>query len=217
MTYFKAAFAMLVIATMCQAGIIVVSNDGAATVGNWGVQNTATYGQTVTAPMTGTLSAFQFSLNAADAPINYAAYVYAWDQIAAWATGSALWTSGEQVYNSTSAGTPVGYTPNAPVVAGSMYVMFFTTSGLQSGASTSIISWNISDSASSYTGGNFVFMNNTDNFGLLNTQQWNDTWNGDLKFSATFTDGTVPEPSTVGLFVAGLTLLAGFARRRRSV
>jgi hypothetical protein len=207
---------MLAIATACQAGVIVVGAGSDSDVSLWGVPDTATYGQTVTAPMTGTLSAFQFYLNATGTPITYAAYVYAWDQAASQATGSALWTSGEQDYRSNSDDTPVGYTPNAPVVAGGMYVMLFTTSGLQSGASGSTISWKF-NSAASYTGGDFVFVNNGNDFSLLNTHRWDNFVTGDLKFSATFTDSAVPEPSTMGLFVAGLTLLAGFARRRSSV
>lgn len=217
MTYFKATFAMLAIATACQASVIVVSNEGGSYISRWGVPDSATYGQTITAPMTGALSAFQFYLSAAGMPIEYAAYVYAWDQAASRATGAALWTSGEQLYDSATPDTPVGYMPNAPVVAGGMYVMLFTTSGLQADAPQSVISWQFNHLPASYIGGSFVYMNNSDDLSLLNTQPWYNYSFGDLKFSATFTDSAVPEPSTVGLFVAGLTLLAGFARRRRSV
>ena len=71
-----------------------------------------------------------------------------------------------------------------------------------------------------YTGGNFVFNNNGDDFGLLSTTGWSDFGTSDLAFEMLFDNGAaptvIPEPSTILLMGTGMgILLVGIARKRR--
>jgi hypothetical protein len=68
-------------------------------------------------------------------------------------------------------------------------------------------------------GGGFVFYNNGNNFGLLNTTTWDNFADfGDLAFKAQFVGVAVPEPTTIvsGFVTLGLVLMPLVARFRRS-
>jgi len=104
---------------------------GGTEIRPFGRHNTATYGQTITAPTGATsLNDFSFWLENLQA-VSFKAYVYAWDQATSRATGSALFTSA--LIAGPTGGTPFTQitvnTGSTAVSAGAMYVMFFSTSG----------------------------------------------------------------------------------------
>ena len=184
----------------------------------WGVTDTATYGQTITTPTTGTeLTSFTFYLGpqySGSGPINYQAYVYAWDGTTNMATGSALYQSSMSTFTPNVSFNPVTFTPDINLTAGDQYVLFFSTSGLQSGQPDSTIYWGYSPS-DPYTGGGFVFLNNGDDQSQWTSTAWSVTI-VDLAFTADFAS-PVPEPRLAVLLCGmGFCLVAYRLRKRFS-
>jgi len=68
-----------------------------------------------------------------------------------------------------------------------------------------------------YANGNFVFMNNDSNFGLLSTNDWQQQAVIDLAFTMQLSSAQtpIPEPSTWLLLGIGLAGLVGAEVRRR--
>lgn len=194
--------------------------DGSQSIHPWGVGgNTATYGQSITTPADHYLTDFTFYINTQDA-INYQSYVYAWDGTKT--AGPALFSS--TVQSTTPAEGFQAYTTNTgslDLTAGSQYVLFFSTSGLQAGQPSDLSSWGFTGK-DSYVGGDLQFANNGDDLSALGTQQWASFIPGDLAFKANFASTNAlatPEPSEVasmGLGVLGLGALMLRARRRRA-
>lgn len=188
----------------------------------FGEFNTATYGQVVTVPAGVTqLDSFTFYLDDIQDPdfVDFHAFVHAWDGVKA--TGAQLFQSGAMsTTNNGGAGGFEAFTVNTggvPVAAGQEYVLYFSASllfdGDQGRANWGTINQN-AQAPDTQPGGNFVFMNNSNDLSLLTTNLWSQR-QGDLAFAASFSDGVVPEPSTallVGLGLAGLSL-----RKRRLV
>lgn len=208
------ALALALLSVTASAASITVAGDG--DIGSWGVLNTATYGQTLTAEGS-QLTDFTFYLgrrSGGSGDIQYRAYLYQWD--GSKATGSAVWQSAISVLTPGVNPFPVSFAPNAAVTNGSQYVLFFSTSGLQAGQPQSTARWN-TNSTNPYAGGAFVYMNNTDNFALLTSNSWDTSFSGrDLQMNVTFDGAGVPEPSTYAMISAGLAALVALHRRRRS-
>lgn len=196
--------------------------DSSSSVQNWGIPNTATYGQTITAPATdNVLTGFTFELNV-PAGVPYTADVYAWD--GSKATGTALYQSAPQ----TTAGPSSAFVPTTintggvALTSGQQYVLFLTTSGVQGALANVGGSWGQTQSQDIYGGGSFVFLNNGNDPSQLTTQNWDQNYLGqgaDLAFSANFTSGAasaVPEPGSVALFFGLATAGAGLLRKRRN-
>jgi hypothetical protein len=197
----------------------VVSAGQNSNVFEWGVSNTATYGQTVTTPVADTeLASFTFNLGPqwnGSGNINYEAWVYQWSSVNNRATGPALYQSALQTYTPGAGYTPVTFNPGIDLVAGDQYVMFLSTSGLQSGRPQSTIYWG-SNSSNDYTGGSFVFLNNGDNASQWTNANWNVGFSGaaDLAFTADFK--STPEPSSFAAFGVLAALIGWKYRRHRS-
>src|SRR4029079_18647723 len=83
--------------------------DGIRFIGDWGVTNTATYGQTITPTVAQTrLSSFTFQLSQiAGAAPQYQAFVYQWDATNQLIIGSALFSSSVLTAPSGAAFAPV--------------------------------------------------------------------------------------------------------------
>ena len=184
-----------------------------AGAGTGGGQQTQFVGETFTAPVTGTVTNFQFTLNSSGLPSLYGA-LYAWDGSK---PTSRLWQS---PVVSAGAGllnfSPVG----ASVTAGSTYVAFLSTHGIdQNGTSNSGLA-TLGDclpfaGCSSNTVlnlGNLVFASV-----LLDGPNWMSTVNNsrDATFSVTIAS-PVPGP-IVGAGLPGLLMAFGglIAWRRR--
>lgn len=188
---------------------------GGGEVRTWGVGNTRFYGQTFTTPTENILNSFSLWLGRASPlsstpppSINFRAYVYAWNNVARRASGSALFTSALTNHAASSSTPFTQYafgTGGLGLVSGKMYVMFIEA---VSGSGGIFVQSNVKND---YKQGDFFFNNSTSP---------TTTWSGpgfptatDLKFDATFS--AVPEPSTWILLATGLVLLGVGARTRR--
>jgi len=203
----------LIVAPAISSAQITIGAPGGERVLPFGRPNTATYGQTITAP-TGATSLNNFSFWMDDLlGVSFNAYVYAWDEATFRATGSAIFTSAP------IAG-PMGGTPftqvtvntgSTAVSAGAMYVLFFSTSGIISTDNTNV--WSYSPT-NAYAGGTFVYQNNGDDVAEWTGSGW-DFFTEDLQFEANFNESVVPEPASMVLLGSGLAGIALIVRRRR--
>ena len=197
---------------------------GGQSISFWGEPDTATFGQTFTAP-TGVISLSDFSFYLKDdtngSNIPYNAYVYAWD--GSEATGSALYTSALSS-TGTLGSSFTKITTNTGAVAvtpGTQYVAFFSTSGVQeAGPPTKLADFGyVPGSVTSTTGGSFVFLNSgNDATQFTNPGGWSIDSN-DLAFTADFKSNPVPESSTAlsfGLMLLGAGVLAKTALKRKA-
>ena len=179
----------------------VPSWNGTSFISNWGVTNTATYGQTITATnLNSKLNSFTFELaQESGTPPNYQAFVYQWDPVNRRIVGPALFTSVASVAPTTP--NPNTYAPvtfntgGIQLTAGQQYVLFFTTSSQTNGAGGQYRYGALTNNTT-YPGGQFVFQNNGStntpaDFAALSTVTWSFI-NEDLAFTATFT----PAPLT---------------------
>jgi hypothetical protein len=165
---------------------------------------TATYGQTVTVPATDTrLDSFTFYVQL-PTNLTFRGEVYAWDPTtgnpanftSGNATGPALYESGQMHTTSYNSGfgpfEPITFnTGGIPLTAGAQYVLFFTISrDYAANAPTAGIPGFAGITATdTYSGGDFVFINNGGD-----TSQWTTTpWSNlvafgadDLAFKASF-------------------------------
>ena len=151
--------------------------------------------------------------------LNLIYYRNAWD--GSKATGSQLFASSQ--LTSTNNGGADGFeqftinTGGLHLVSGTQYVAFFSASNFFDGL-LGTSGWELSAS-DVYSGGNFVYDNNGNNFASLTTSAWDcgslclagrDTW-----FIANFSEVSVPEPSIlaiIGIDLAGI----GFTCRKKS-
>jgi uncharacterized protein with beta-barrel porin domain len=148
--------------------------NGTNFISSWGVPNTATYGQTITATTTQSrLTDFTFYLNQQNgtAP-QYQAFVYQWDDTTRRIVGPALYTSGIMTAPSGSVFNPVTISTGGVLLTpGQQYVLFLTTSTV-SGQANGSYRWGSVGNNTTYAGGQFVFQNNGTNFGNLSTANW---------------------------------------------
>jgi len=142
--------------------------DGSQFISSFGVPNTATYGQTITVwdgadPMTG----FTFEIKCNNT-VTLRGSVYAWDGLKA--TGSSLFTSDPQTLQDGDFQEVSFDTGSLSLPAGD-YVIFASTSADQSEAPNSACKFGaVADT--SYTAGNFVFLNNGTDTSMWTADSW---------------------------------------------
>lgn len=224
--------AWLCLATLARADVTLDTTpywDGYSTIQPFGLSDTATYGQTFVAPVSGSLTDFTFFVTGdSSADLSLKGAVFAWSGSllgggGGGAIGPALFLSSS--FNYTGNGNFQSVTVNTGgvgVTAGQQYVMLLTVSDpVDYNRSTGTTQWGdvlyTHAPGSASGGGGFVFYNNGDNFGALNTSAWDNFADfGDLAFVAHIRGAAVPEPSTLaiaGLGIAGI-VAHGFRRRR---
>ena len=174
-----------------------------------GNPNTATYGETFSAPTNGdtVLESLGFYMAGpyVGGDIILSAYIASWTGTGA---GTLLYTSPSLDYANTGNAELTFSTGGIALTGGAEYVAFLSVSqyyGQSVGESY------ISVGTPTIPGGNFVFCNNGGDFAELFNSPWSDTGaKPDWAFTADF---TTPEPGTVMLLGAGLLGLVGLRRK----
>ncbi len=169
--------------------------NGTNYVSSFGEPNTATYGQTFTAPLaTSNLTSVKLSFTNLLGTVTFRFYVMAWDGTKA--TGPILFQSPVTTLAATSGWQPITFnTSQVSLTPGGAYVAFVSTSGLQDAGTThaglALTSTDV------YPGGNFVFQGNGNNFAQLTTTDWSQFTSFDLAFAATFSGGAAAIPASI--------------------
>lgn len=156
--------------------------DGIGFISSFGVPNTATYGQTITAPATpAMLRAFDVRINPQGAEIPFKFYVYEWDPTSDRATGGQLYASSVQTTEAVSQFQTYGVSGlSITLEPGKQYVLFASVS--ETSGSDSNARW-ASVGDGSYAGGRFVFTNNGTNVSAWTSGTWSNIAR-DLAFTA---------------------------------
>ena len=203
-------------ASQTQAALINTVAQFGGTIQSFGETKTPTYGQTFTAPSDNVLNSFSLYLNGTVTnPLHFKAYVYAWDGVKA--TGSQLYQSSQQSYTGSVLGSPTEFafsTGATQLSTGTKYVAFLNAD-FDGNASTTGMPISGSFTSNPYSGGEFVFLNNGNNFSLLTTKAWRTFSSADVWFKASFSDEVaVPEPASMVVWSIGALGMGLVARRR---
>jgi hypothetical protein len=171
----------------------------------FGLPYTATYGQTITVPLSDPyLTSFSFEMNL-PATVLFQGYVYAWNGTEA--SGTALYTSSVTFTAGTGFQEVTFDTGTLSLTPGSSYVLFASVSA--NPTSTGTGSWGQPGDTDVYSGGAFVWLDNGTYPSEWTTTPWTQNYlgtGGDLAFKASFVP--TPEPSASVLAgLAGLSLL----------
>lgn len=215
----RSALAIILAFSTVAANASLIDTTVSPYVGSWSPfsdTNTATYGQTFTAGADNVLNSFTLYLDSASNTVDFKSYIYAWN--GSRATGGALYSSGVSTF---SASAITGFTFNTGGIslnAGSQYVAFLSTSGIAGGEDGSaFMPYSGTFGSDAYSGGNFVYYNNGDDFNLLTSQNWEKTGGADdVWFKASFSSGNnVPEPGSLVLLSLGLVALVAGRRKAK--
>lgn len=181
--------------------------NGTTFISSFGNPNTATYGQTVTVPAgEGFLASFSFQINDQGNVLPFQAAVYAWDAVNSRATGPALYLSAPVSTTGANAYVRFTFAPNVAVTPGQQYVLMATTSYNQ--PANGAMRWGALTSDTTYTGGQFVFINNGTNTAAWTTQTWSNIAE-DLAFTAVFGTPIVPALDQWALLLLAALVAAG--------
>ena len=184
--------------------------NGSTALYQFGLPNTATYGQTITAPVSASvLQGFSFRINPQGVAFPFQAHVYEWDPVNSRATGPVLYTSPVVSSTPVSVYETHGFAvPNLALVPGKPYVLFASVSNTPGPIAGSF--WGLIDPGS-YAGGNVVFQNNGTDASLWTNAAWVAVTGYDFAFTATIVsapDAPTITAATPGNGQASFTLAA---------
>jgi hypothetical protein len=177
-----ALFLVAAPAATASSTVIDTRSESTETVQEFGVPDTATYGQVITAPPGSEfLRSFTFRV---ELPFTdfFRGEVYAWDGEKA--TGPALFESPPRTTSGTEAQDVTFDTGMAPVAPGSQYVIFTSVSKEFEQSAGFGAFRSVPDTT--YEGGKFVFLNNGTNEAEWTTTPWESFLEFDLQFRARF-------------------------------
>jgi hypothetical protein len=181
----------------------------------FGNPNTATYGETFTAPNSPNTNLADFGFYMAGPQtagnIELGAYIATWTGTHA---GNLMYSSQEYNYPNTGNAEIQFNTGGLQLTPGANYVMFLSVSqyyGQSSGLSY------VSSGSATIPGGGFAYYNNAGNFSELFTNGWDNygltpNWAVNLDFNSG--SGSTPEPGTLALLGTGLLGAIGYMRRK---
>jgi VPDSG-CTERM motif len=186
-------------------------NDAVHPLGN---PNTATYGETFSAPTNGDVNLQDFGFYMGNpfvaGDILLRAYIATWTGTQA---GTLLYTSPNFDFANTGNAHLTFSTSGLTLTPGASYVAFLSVSELYGQSSGETY---ISLGDPTIPGGNFVFYNNSGDFGALFNSTWDFTGIGpQWAFNATFTPGVPDGGSTLALLSGAFALVGAFNRKLR--
>ncbi|TWT34494.1 PEP-CTERM sorting domain-containing protein [Blastopirellula retiformator] len=189
------------------ADVILENSATGGDIGPFGLSGSQTYGQVFTAPITGTLDSFTIYLVSGVGELHGA--VGEWNGPATFDTG---YGESYNLYTSATDDSIVGgaytFSPNVSVVAGEQYVAYLSVYGDSPTGSTDV-ALGTSEPGIGY----FAWNHSGD---PQNDSAWDYGANvGNLRFSASFSPITVPEPSSLTLLGMGAGVLGLVVVRRR--
>jgi hypothetical protein len=221
-----AALVLVLVSSTASAGLTIDTNpswDGNQFISSFGVTNTATYGQTIVVPIgQNRIDSFSFQVGFANAAIQFQPEIYAWNGTSA--TGAALWEGAPVTLPAGNGYTRFTFTipGGLTVTGGSAYVLFVSTSKLQTGAPSSSSRFGSIGNNTTYPDGQFVFINNAANPAQWTTNAWSSIAQ-DLAFSVVLNGGgtgSVDVPALSGsmlvLLTAALAIAGALVLRFRS-
>lgn len=191
--------------------------DGLSAFGLFGEPNAASVGQTITISDANTiLQSFSFRVKDQTNrdPIDFAAYVMAWDDTNKVATGSVLYQSAKQTTSLGDTFETFNFnTGGLNLTQGNQYILLLSASDF---FDTLDGSGYIGDTnGDNYAGGTAYFLENGNDFSQVTTSSWIAPGSTDLAFTANFTSAPTPEPASIAMLAMGAVAMGLTTRRRR--
>lgn len=192
--------------------------NGLDQIGLFGEDAASIWGQTVTVDNADTsLDSFSFWVNDQNsfAPVNFAAYVVAWDDTNQVATGPVLYQSATQTTTQIDAFEMFTFnTGGLNLTQGQQYILLLSAADFFDSQADSAF---LGDSnGDNYAGGTaYLLPAAGNNFAAIYSAGWVPPGNTDLVFIANFSGTPTPEPASMALLVMGAGVI-GLAVRRRT-